>query len=49
MQDTAAKFDQAVHTATAAEMTLFQRVQSAECARNFYNSAFRFATASRNR
>lgn len=49
MQDTTAKFDQGVHTATAAEMTLFRQVRAAECARNFYNSAFTFATASPDR
>jgi len=45
MQDTAAKFDQGVHAATAAELSLFSQVQAAECSRNFYSKGFDFATA----
>jgi hypothetical protein len=45
MQDTAAKFDQGVHTASTAELSLFNQVQAAECSRNFYTQGFDFATA----
>ena len=45
MQDTAAKFDQGVHVATAAESNLFHEIQAAECTRNFYRQGFDFATA----
>lgn len=48
MQDAAAKFDQGVHTASAAEMNLFTQVQAAECSRNFYVQGFNFATAARD-
>jgi hypothetical protein len=44
MQDTAAKFDQGVHTATAAEAALFTQVQAAECTRDVYTHGFDFAT-----
>jgi hypothetical protein len=49
MQDTAAKFDQAVHSATTAELTLFDQVRAAECRRNFFRNGFDFATAERDR
>ena len=49
MQDTAAKFDQGVHTVSAAEMNLFTQVQAAECSRNFYVRGFDFATAPRDK
>jgi hypothetical protein len=45
MQDTAAKFNQSVHVATAAEINLFHEVRSAECSRNFFAQGFTFATA----
>jgi hypothetical protein len=45
MQDTAAKFNQSVHGATAAEINLFHQVQAAECSRNFFAQGFAFATA----
>jgi hypothetical protein len=45
LQDTAAKFDQGVHIATAAEASLFHQVQAAECTRNFYRQGFDFVTA----
>ena len=45
MQDTASKFNQSVHVATAAEMNLFREVQAAECSRNFFAQGFTFATA----
>jgi len=43
MQDTVAKFDQGVHSASTAQMSLFHQVQAAECNRNFYKLAFDFA------
>jgi hypothetical protein len=49
MQDTAAKFDQGVHTVSSAETGLFNQVQAAECSRNFYVQGFNFATALRNK
>jgi hypothetical protein len=49
MQDTAAKFDQGVHAATSAEMSLFHNVQAAQCNRDFYRAGFDFATAERDR
>jgi hypothetical protein len=48
MQDTATKFDQAVHSASSAESGLFDRVRAAECSRNFYRNAFDYATATRD-
>jgi hypothetical protein len=45
MQDTAAKFDQGVHTASAAELSLFTQNQAAECSRTFYLQGFEFAVA----
>jgi hypothetical protein len=48
MQDTATKFDQAVHAAGAAELSLFDRVRAAECSRNFFRSGFDYATATRD-
>jgi hypothetical protein len=45
MQDTAAKFNQSVHVAGAAQISLFHQVQAAECSRNFYRQGFDFATA----
>jgi hypothetical protein len=49
LQDTAAKFDQGVHTASAAETGLFNQVQASECSRNFYVQGFNFATALRDK
>jgi len=49
MQDTAAKFDQGVHTVSTAEMNLFTQVQAAECSRNFYVQGFDFATVPRDK
>jgi hypothetical protein len=45
MQDTVAKFDQGVHTASDAELSLFTQVQAAECNRDVYTRGFDFATA----
>jgi hypothetical protein len=48
MQDTTAKFDQGVHYAGAAELSLFTQVRAAECTRDFYRNGFDFATATRD-
>jgi len=48
MQDTAAKFDEGVHGATAAESRLLHNIQAAQCNRDFYKSGFDFATAERD-
>jgi hypothetical protein len=48
MQDTAAKFDQGVHYAGAAELSFYNQVRSAECTRDFYRNGFDFATATRD-
>lgn len=48
MQDAATRFDQGVHTAAAAELSLFHSVQAAQCNRDFYRSGFEFATAERD-
>jgi predicted Zn-dependent protease with MMP-like domain len=48
LQDTALRFDQGVHAAAAAEMTLFQSVQAAQCNRDFYRAGFEFSTAERD-
>ncbi len=49
MQNTAAKFDQAVHSASSAELGLLNQVRAAECIRDFYVTAFNFATATLDR
>jgi len=48
MQDTAAKFDEGVHSTTEAESRLLHSVQAAQCNRDFYKAGFDFATAERD-
>ena len=48
MQDTINKFNQGTHYLNTAQMSLFHQVQEAECNRNFYSAAFKFATKDTN-